>query len=57
MKPWCMKKKQNGSYGAKAGWHDDRLMTRMFGLHVCHKLPLPRIILPRSPVPSMKVMP
>ena len=37
-------KKQNGSYGAKAGWHDDRLMTRMFGLHVCHKLPLPRII-------------
>ena len=28
-------KKQNGSYGAVVGKHDDLLMTRAIGLHVC----------------------
>jgi hypothetical protein len=34
--------KKNGSFGAKAGKHDDILMTRMIGLHICfNELPLP----------------
>lgn len=31
----CYERKQNGSYGATSGNHDDRLMTRAIGLHVC----------------------
>lgn len=35
-------KRQNGSFGAIAGCHDDLLMTRAIGLHICfHELPLP----------------
>lgn len=38
-------RKQNGSYGAIIGKHDDLLMTRAIGLHICfHEMPLPRII-------------
>lgn len=41
-------KKQNGAYGAMLGYHDDLLMTRAIGLHICfNKMPLPRII-PRN---------
>ncbi|MBO4821627.1 MAG: terminase [Prevotella sp.] len=38
-------KRQNGSYGAVEGKHDDLLMTRAIGLHICfHEMPLPRLI-------------
>lgn len=41
-------KKQNGSFGAIKGKHDDLLMTRAIGLHICFfEMPLPRIM-PRS---------
>lgn len=31
----CYEKKQNGSFGAITGKHDDLLMTRAIGLHIC----------------------
>jgi hypothetical protein len=37
-------KKKNGSFGAKLGAHDDILITRMIGNHICYTLPIPRII-------------
>jgi hypothetical protein len=38
-------KKPNGSFGAAAGHHDDLLMTRAIGLHICFsEMPLPRVI-------------
>ena len=38
-------RRQNGSYGAVDGKHDDLLMTRAIGLHICfHEMPLPRLI-------------
>lgn len=38
-------KKQNGSYGAIIGKHDDILMTRAIGLHICYnEMELPRIV-------------
>ena len=38
-------KKANGSYGAKAGKHDDLLMTRAIGLHICfNEMDIPRIV-------------
>lgn len=41
-------KKPNGAYGAAPGNHDDILMTRAIGLHVCFsEMPIPRII-PRA---------
>ncbi len=45
-------RKQNGSYGAIAGKHDDLLMTRAIGLHICfYEMDMPRIIrkMARSP--------
>jgi hypothetical protein len=39
-------KKKNGSYGAKEGKHDDRIMATMIGLYVCYELPIPHIIKP-----------
>lgn len=37
-------KRQNGSYGAIAGKHDDLLMTRAIGLHICFfEMPTPKI--------------
>lgn len=37
-------KRPNGSFGAVAGKHDDLLMTRAIGLHVCfNEMDLPRI--------------
>lgn len=42
-------RRQNGSYGAIAGSHDDLLMTRAIGLHICfHELDTPRRIDPRT---------
>lgn len=38
-------RKPNGSYGAIAGEHDDLLMTRAIGLHICfNEMPLPEIV-------------
>lgn len=38
-------KKQNGAFGAQEGYHDDLLMTRAIGLHICfNEMELPRII-------------
>lgn len=38
-------KKQNGAYGAVIGKHDDLLMTRAIGLHICFfEMPLPKFI-------------
>lgn len=31
----CYEKRQNGSYGAISGKHDDLLMTRAIGMHIC----------------------
>jgi hypothetical protein len=36
--------KKNGSMGAIEGKHDDILMSRMIGLHICYELPLPKEI-------------
>lgn len=44
----CYERKPNGSFGAIAGKHDDLLMTRAIGLHVCfHEMDLPRYV-PRA---------
>ncbi len=38
-------RKQNGSYGAIVGKHDDLLMTRAIGLHICfYDMDMPRLI-------------
>lgn len=38
-------KKQNGAYGAVQGEHDDLLMTRAIGLHICfNDMEMPRIV-------------
>lgn len=40
----CYERRQNGSYGAIAGRHDDLLMTRAIGLHICfHEMELPKL--------------
>lgn len=41
----CYERKQNGSYGAIRGEHDDILMTRAIGLHIAfHEMDLPTIV-------------
>lgn len=41
----CYEKRKNGSYGAITGKHDDLLMTRAIGLHICfNEMDLPVII-------------
>lgn len=38
-------RKQNGAYGAIVGKHDDLLMTRAIGLHICfYEMDMPRLI-------------
>lgn len=38
-------RKQNGAYGARDTYHDDLLMTRAIGLHICfHEMDVPRLI-------------
>jgi hypothetical protein len=38
-------RKPNGSFGAKAGTHDDLLMTRAIGLHICfYEMQLPQVV-------------
>ena len=39
-------KKQNGAFGAITGKHDDLLMTRAIGLHICFfEMPIPNIVM------------
>lgn len=39
-------RKQNGAYGAVIGHHDDLLMTRAIGMHIClYEMDVPRLIL------------
>ncbi|MBR1792088.1 MAG: terminase [Bacteroidales bacterium] len=39
----CYEKKKNGSFGAIEGKHDDLLMTRAIGLHICfYEMELPK---------------
>lgn len=39
----CYERKQNGSYGATTGNHDDKLMTRAIGLHICfYEMDIPK---------------
>ncbi len=46
-------RRQNGSYGAVEGQHDDLLMTRAIGLHICfHEMPLPRQVQKRPAIPK-----
>lgn len=41
----CYEKKQNGAFGAIVGKHDDLLMTRAIGLHICfHEMDIPKIV-------------
>ncbi len=48
-------RRPNGSYGAVDGKHDDLLMTRAIGLHICfHEMPLPRIIQKRKKESNFK---
>ena len=49
-------RKQNGSYGAITGKHDDLLMTRAIGLHICyHEMDIPTIVpRPQEGVPVVK---
>ncbi len=53
-------RRPNGSYGAIQGRHDDLLMTRAIGLHICyHEMPDPKPFTPASsgmatPAPSLR---
>lgn len=47
-------RKPNGAYGAILGRHDDLLMTRAIGLHICfYEMDMPRII-PKRPALQKK---
>lgn len=44
----CYERKQNGSFGSLTGKHDDLLMTRAIGLHICFfEMEIPKLI-PRN---------
>lgn len=41
----CYEKKPNGTFGAIIGKHDDLLMTRAIGMHICfYEMDLPRFV-------------
>ena len=41
----CYEKKKNGAFGAITGKHDDLLMTRAIGLHICfYEMEVPTIV-------------
>lgn len=44
--------KKDGTVGAKAGHHDDRLMATMIGLYICYQIPLPRKIVKHTAITS-----
>ena len=44
----CYERKQNGSYGAIIGKHDDLLMTRAIGLYISEQMDLPQVVSKRE---------
>lgn len=47
--------KPNGSYGAIIGCHDDILMTRAIGLHICfNEMPMPKVVAKSSRMPTKR---
>ncbi len=47
--------RQNGSYGALPGRHDDLLMTRAIGLHICFmEMDMPRRVVVSDPYRSQR---
>jgi hypothetical protein len=48
--------KPNGRFGAKEGGHDDILMTRMIGCHICYELPTPVVIEDRPVTMSRRMV-
>lgn len=40
----CYERKQNGSYGAIIGKHDDLLMTRAIGMYISERMDLPQVV-------------
>lgn len=41
----CYEKKKNGAFGAITGKHDDLLMTRAIGLHICYfEMDMPKFV-------------
>lgn len=44
----CYERKQNGSYGAIIGKHDDLLMTRAIGMYISEKMDLPQVVSKRE---------
>ena len=40
----CYERKQNGSYGAIIGKHDDLLMTRAIAMYISEKMDLPQVV-------------
>lgn len=49
-------KKANGTFGNIDGKHDDILITRMGGLHVCYDLPLPKVITDNKSIKSRDIL-
>lgn len=51
-------KKDNGSFGAVVGQHDDMLMTRAIGLWICYReMPMPKVInTEKKKTPSTQVL-
>lgn len=49
-------KKANGTFGAIEGQHDDILITRMGGLHVCFELPLPVIVTEKKKIKRREIL-
>lgn len=48
-------RRPNGSYGAVSGKHDDMLMTRAIGLHVCfNEMTAPRPLSAPSPIATLR---
>ena len=39
----------NGEYGNTPGKHDDRVMARAIGLYVEHEMPVPFVIVQKTP--------
>ena len=49
-------RKKNGAYGAIDGKHDDLLMTRAIGLHICfNEMEMPKMISNQARVMRRKV--
>jgi len=50
----CYERKQNGSYGAIIGKHDDLLMTRAIGMYISEQMDLPQVITKNKKAVSLR---